>query len=255
MKKAFLIVLIITLLVVQTVWAVETNTSTNSSSQTNTASTKTVTVKEAIPGGTKKFVSKQNMRKKLLEEQASSFPYDLNEAIAWVRANKISILDPVTKKSVFVNIMSDEQIASFLLKPGGRKASGIDSADLSTDRSGVTIVNEKAGKKQAYKFTVAQSEKKLPLGPSQSGKRELPFYMLRGDAPSDPPQNSNLKEEYAWVRANLQTLYDPFKKQTLSVTRSSEGYLQYLLKAPQVRKNIGLPALPDGDFKKSARFT
>ncbi|MEK6963302.1 MAG: hypothetical protein AABX70_02655 [Nanoarchaeota archaeon] len=250
------VLLMAILLSLQVVWALEssTNSTTNSSKTTQVSTTKsTPTVKETIPGGTKKFMSKQNMRKKNLESQNSNFPYDMSEALTWIRANKISVLDPITKKTRFVNIMSDADLASFLLSPVGLKASGLENSGLSKDNPNRVIVEKST--KIGYGFSSHREDldKKL-LSPGQSGKKELPYYMVSKSTSSDIPQTGNINEEYAWLRNNLQSIYDPFKKKQISVTRTAEEYLRYLLKAPQVRKNLGLPALQDSDFKKSARY-
>ncbi len=261
------VVLILFLLIIEAVSA--TNTSTgNSSTGTMNSSTSSVSsgtisattpnsngkTPYKIPGGTGKFVSKQNMRKKLLDAQSGNFPYDINEAIAWVRANKISLSDPTTKKSLFVNIMSDEDIASYLFRPIGLKLSGIENSGLAKGKSSAMITQQKSSK-PTYGFSSHREDvSKELIGPGQSGKKELPYYMVNPTSYSDIPQSGNINEEYAWLRTNLQSIYDPFKKKQVSVTRTSEEYLRYLLKSPQVRRNLGLPALPDNGPKKSASY-
>ncbi|HLD05845.1 MAG TPA: hypothetical protein VJG90_09075 [Candidatus Nanoarchaeia archaeon] len=257
MKLRRLSLFLIMILALQAVWTLgETSNETfNAESNTTKAQTysKYVKTEKKEIVGTKKFISKQNMRKKLLEQQ-TNFPYDINEAIAWVRTNKISIVDPISKKSLLVNILSDEQIKAYLLIPLGRKLSGVDDAGLEKSQSTVTLISDKAAK-QYYSISSHRKDiDKNRLSPGQSGKKELPYYLLRVESSTEPPQNGNINEEYAWVRGNLQTVYDPFKKQTLSVTRASQEYLKYLLKAPQVRKNIGLPPI-EGEFKKSTSFS
>lgn len=250
-------ILMVTLLSLQMVLAIEssTNSTTNASQATQVSAAKaSTTLKEAIPGGTKKFVSKHTMQKKMMQGTIGDFPYDMTEAIAWVRAHKISLPDPTTKKSLLINILSDDQIASYLLKPAGLKLSGVEDAGLSKSKSSVTVVQNT--KRPGFGFSSHREDvSKELLGPGQSGKKELPYYMVSKTSSSEIPQNGNINEEYVWLRNNLQSVYDPFKKNQISVSRSSEEYLRYLLKSPSVRKNLGLAALPDNSFKKSARFT
>src|SRR3989338_7497080 len=100
MKKTVLLIGMISMVLLL---AFQTALALNETNATPTEKT-TTAVKEvkkySIPGGTKKFLSKQQVRKKTMTEEVSSFPYNLKEAVEWIRANKISLPDPISKRSL-----------------------------------------------------------------------------------------------------------------------------------------------------------
>ncbi len=188
-----------------------------------------------IPGGTGQYLTKGRFLEAQMRGYAQSFPYDLRAAVSWVRNNQLSLIDPVTKKSMLVALMSDENIISYLMQPWGRQLSQIDFAGLPPRTTPITVIRTSSGRLQ-YQI---------------GGSNELPPSMLasqvgegmKASFSTPPPKNKVPSEEIAWVRMNVQKVYNPVTKQYVNAMTTPVEEMAKLLQNPKIRESLGLPAL------------
>ncbi|HLD05844.1 MAG TPA: hypothetical protein VJG90_09070 [Candidatus Nanoarchaeia archaeon] len=188
-----------------------------------------------IPGGTSQYMTPGRFKKAQMRWYAERFPYDLNAAVVWVRTHYISLADPITKRSLLVSLMSDEQIKAYLLQPRGMIEAGILEVGLPSRTFPIHIVTGHNGRLR-YEFdgyVPTPQEDLLSLEVSQNINASI--YR------TPPPQNENEAEEIAWVRLHFDKVFNPSTGRVLNVDTAPISQVAALLKISEVRQTLGLP--------------
>lgn len=189
-----------------------------------------------IPGGTGQYLTKPRFLEARMREYANQYPYDLKASVSWIRGSHVSLIDPITKKSLFVGLMSDDAILSYLLQPWGRQLSGINFADLPPRTTPITIMQNPSGRLQ-YQFNPNAPVVQQSMLASQVGNNMKAAFNV------PPPQSKVDADEIAWVRMNIAKVYNPTTKMYVNVMTTPVEELARLLKMSKVRDNLGLPPL------------
>ncbi|MEK6963303.1 MAG: hypothetical protein AABX70_02660 [Nanoarchaeota archaeon] len=189
----------------------------------------------SIPGGTRQYLTKSRFLQAQMKAYAEQYPYDLKASVSWIRSSHISLIDPISKRSLLVSLLSDDAIIGYLLQPWGRQLSGINYADLPPRTTQIVIMQAPSGRMQ-YQFWVS-----LPIQESMLNAQVKEG--MKKALNTAAPQTKVDADEIAWAKMNLAHIYNPTTKAYVKVMTASAEELSRLLKMPKVRESVGLPPL------------